>query len=271
MSAFASLLLLIFIAFLAMCVVAYGDYRVEQNRKARVKLQNLKAKIERLEDIVRVLEQLCENKMITTFINDDVIELYEEMIELSPKAPYLKAGHTNAKIRSNILNDASYPQQLERICGSDAQIARGRAYLKEAANILRRQQSEGKFSATEVQEFIQHLDWLHLQIFVVTNIAEGHKSFTRNNVLKANAFYKKAQKELVNSGHPDARRQQMIKQLADVLFGHRRSLDKQLMPEDEFNPIDPSTSEDDTSADLSDATIKNIQQDMKKIQQVKAG
>ena len=63
----------------------------------------------------------------------------------------------------------------------------------------------------------------------------------------------------------------MIKHVDDVLLGPRRSLDNQLMPEDEFNPIDPSTSEDDTSADLSDATIKNIQQDMKKIQQVKAG
>jgi hypothetical protein len=270
MSAFASLLLLVFIAFLAMCVVAYGNYKVEQNRKTRVKLQNLKAKIEQLEDIVRVLERLCDNKMITTYINDDIIELYEEMMELSPKTTHLKAGHTNAKIRSDILNDSSYPQQLDRICSSDAQIARSRAYLKEAANILRRQQSEAKFSVTEVQEFIQHLDWLHLQIFVITNIAEGHKAFSNNDVLKANAFYKKAQTELMRSVHPDARREQMIKQLADVLFGHRRSLDKQLMPEDEYNPIDPPHRKDDTSPDNSEATINSIQQNMKKIRQVKA-
>jgi hypothetical protein len=238
MSASASLLLLVFIAFLAMSVVAYGNYRVEQNRKTRVKLQNLKAKIEKIEDIVRVLERLCDNKMITTFVNDDVIELYEEMMELSPKASHIAANLTNARIRSDILNDGTYPQQLNRICNSDAQIARCRAYLKEATHILRRQHSEGKFSGTEAQEFIHHLNWLHLQIFVVTNIAEGHKAFARNHVLKANAFYKKAQAELVASRHPDARRQQMIKQLADVLFGHRRALDNQLMPEDEFNPID---------------------------------
>ncbi len=115
MSAFASLLLLFIIALLAMCVVAYSNYRVEQNRQTRVKLQNLKAKIERLEDIVLVLDRLCENRMITTLINDDVIELYEEMIELSPKTPYIKAGHTNAKIRSDILSDNSHPRHLDRI------------------------------------------------------------------------------------------------------------------------------------------------------------
>jgi hypothetical protein len=238
MSTFASLLLLIFIAFLAMCVVAYSNYRVEQNRRVRLKLQNYKRKIEQLEDILRVLDRLCENKMITTFINDDVIELYEKMMELSPKTPYIKAGHTNAKVRSNILSDVSHPQHIDRICSSDAQIARCRAYLKEAGNILRRQHSEGKFSSTEIQEFIQHLDWLYLQIFVVTNIAEGHKAFIGNDAIKANAFYKKAQTELVSSGHPDQRRQEMITQLADVLFGRRLSLDKRLMPEDGFNPTD---------------------------------
>ena len=64
----------------------------------------------------------------------------------------------------------------------------------------------------------------------------GHKAYGRQDVLTANAFYKKAQTELMRSGHPDERRHKMIKQMADVLFGRRRSLDKELMPEDEFNP-----------------------------------
>lgn len=271
MSAFASLLLLIFIALLAMCVVAYSNYRVEQNRKTRVKLQNLKTKIEQLEDIVMILDRLCENRMITTFINDDVIELYEEMIELSPKTPYIKAGLTNAKIRSDILSDDSNPRHLDRICSSDAQIARCRAYLKEASNVLKRQHSEGKFSATEIQDFTRHLDWLHLQIFVVSNIAEGHKAFSLGDMLKANAFYKKAQGELLSSGHPDERRQEMIKQLGDILFGRRLSLDKQLMPEDEFNPTDWPTSNDSAGLnDISDTT-NNIDHDKENRDQINVG
>jgi hypothetical protein len=270
MTAFASLLLLIFIASIAMCVVAYSNYRFEQNRKIRLKLQKLKSKVEQLEDIIRVLDRLCENKMITTFINDDVIELYERMIELSPNTPYIKGGHTNAKIRSDILSDASHPQHIDRICSSDAQIARCRAYLKEASNILRRQHSEGKFSATEIQEFTQHLEWLHLQIFVITNIAEGHKAFTRNDFLKANAFYKKAQNELLNSGHTDKRRQEMITQLADVLFGRRRYLDKRLMPEDEFNPTDEPIVDVNNDSKASDKAPNINHQDKGKVNQTKA-
>lgn len=250
MSAFASLLLFIFVALLSMCVVAYSNFKVEQNKKIRIKVQHHKAKIEQLEDIVIVLERLCSNKMITTFVNDDIIEIYEEMVELSPKAPYIKAGYSNAKMRSDILSDDSHPKQINRICTSDAQIARCRAYFQETLTILKKQNADGKFSATELQEFINELEWLDLQVFVITNIAEGHKAYTRNDILKANGFYKKAQTELLNSGHPDKRRHEMIKQIADILFGRRRFLDKSLMPEDEFNPTDALVTNDQNSGDI---------------------
>ncbi len=257
MSAFASLLLFIFVALLSMCVVAYSNYRVEQNKKIRAKIHQHKAKIEQLEDIVLVLDRLCNNKMITTFVNDDVIEIYEEMIELAPKTPYIKAGHSNAKMRSNILSDDSHPRQIDRICTSDAQIARCRAYLQETSNILKRQNSEGKFSATELQEFINELEWLHLQVFVITNIAEGHKAYTRNDILKANGFYKKAQTELLSSGHPDQRRHEMIKQIADLLFGRRRFLDKDLMPEDGFNPTDTPLTDEQNDGEEDSVTVNS--------------
>ncbi len=258
MSAFASLLLFIFVALLSMCVVAYSNYRVEQNKKIRVKIQHHKARIEQLEDIVLVLDRLCDNRMITTLINDDVIEIYEEMIELSPKTLYIKAGHTNAKMRSSVLSDDSHPKQIDRICTSDAQIARCRAYIQETSTILRRQNSEGKFSATELQEFINELNWLHLQVYVITNIAEGHKAYSRNDILKANGFYKKAQTELLGSGHPDERRHKMITQVADILFGRRRFLDKDLMPEDEFNPADASITEDKNGEDGEGVSSENM-------------
>ena len=35
---------------------------------------------------------------------------------------------------------------------------------------------------------------------------------------------------------PDEKRQKMISQMADVLFGRRKALDPELMPETEFNP-----------------------------------
>ncbi len=246
MSAFASLIMLVMIAVGAMGVVAYSNYKVEQAKKIRHRLQKHKVRVEELEDVVLALDQLCESRAIPRLVNDEVIDMYEEMIELDPKAVYLQAGFSNAKMRSEALSDELSPRDISRLCNSDARIARLRAYLTEASNILKKQHNQGKLSTTEMQNFVTELEWLYLQVYVISNIAQGHKAYTRQDILTANAFYKKAQTELISSGHPDERRHKMIKQLADVLFGRRKSLDTELMPEDEFNP-------ENTSAVLSEA------------------
>ena len=70
----------------------------------------------------------------------------------------------------------------------------------------------------------------------ISNIVQGHKAYEKQNILGANAFYKKAQSDLLQSPHPDERRHKMISQVADVLHGRRKFLDAELMPETEFNP-----------------------------------
>jgi hypothetical protein len=236
MSAFASLIFFIFIAVISMSAVAYANYKVDGAKQIRQRLQKYRGRVEEIEDIVMALDQLTETRAIPKIINDEVIELYEEMIGLDLKAGYLKAGLSNAKIRAEELSNESAQRHISRLCNSDAQIARLRAYLKEASNIIRKQHAVGKITTTELQEYVDELDWLHLQVYVVSNIVQGHKAYTRQDVLTANAFYKKAQAELMRSGHPDERRHKMIKQMADILFGRRKSLDQALMPEDEFNP-----------------------------------
>ena len=250
MSAFASLILFIIIAITSMSVVAYTNYKVEQTKKVRQRLQKYKIRVEELEDVVLALDQICETRLITKLINDEVIDIYDNMIELDPQAGYLKAGRSNAKVRSEELSDQAAPRSLSRLCNSDAQIARLQAYLNEACNILKKQHNHGKISPMELQDFTQELEWLYLQVYVVSNIAQGHKAYTKQDILTANAFYKKAQSELMRSGHPDERRHKMIKQLADVLFGRRKSLDSELMPEDEFNPenVIPTLSDEDQKA-----------------------
>jgi hypothetical protein len=108
--------------------------------------------------------------------------------------------------------------------------------LSESLAILRKQHAEGKISSSELQDFSSEIEWLQLQIKVISNIAEGHKAYAKQDILSANAFYKKAQSELMKSSHPDERRHKMISQMADILFGRRKSLDADLMPETEFNP-----------------------------------
>lgn len=236
MSAFASLILLTIIAALAMSVVAYSNYKVEQTKRVRHRLQKLRARAEELEDMVIALDQLCESRTICKLVNEEIIELYESMMEIDTTAGYLQAGHANAKIRSEELSNELASRKLSRLCNSDAQIARLRAYVKEACKIIRMQHSQGKLTSTELQDFTLELEWYDLQVYVISNIVQGHKAYSKQDILTANAFYKKAQTELMKSTHPDERRHKMIKQLSDVLFGRRKALDEDLMSESEFNP-----------------------------------
>jgi hypothetical protein len=139
-------------------------------------------------------------------------------------------------MRSNDLSDESAFRSVSRICKSDAQIARCHAYLAEATSILRKQQMENKISGPEMQSFALDIKWLQLQIKVISNVVQGHKAYSKQDILGANAFYKKAQNDLVRSAHPDKRRKKMITQMADIIFGRRKALDPDLMPEIEFNP-----------------------------------
>ncbi len=236
MSAFSSLIVLIIIAILAMSAVAYSNFLTEKRKQTSLRLEKMKIRVEELEDVVLALDSMCERRLLARLVNDEIIEIYEGMIHINPKAVYLNAGLSNAQMRSNELSDESGYRHVSRICKSDAQIARYTAYLTEALAILRKQHAGGKITGHEIQDFVLEIEWLQLQIKVVSNIVQGHKAYTKQDILTANAFYKKAQNELLRSSHPDERRHKMISQLSDVLFGRRKSIDEELMPEAEFNP-----------------------------------
>jgi hypothetical protein len=236
MDAFSSLILLILIAALSMSLVAYSNYLVEKKKRTTLKLESMKIRVEELEDVVLILDGLCEKRAIPKLVNDEIIHFYDMMIEINPKAGYLLAGLSNAQMRSNELSDESAHRSTSRVCKSDAQIARYNAYLGEALNILRKQHTEGKTTGQEMQDFTLEIQWLQLQVKVISNIVQGHKAYAKQNILGANAFYKKAQSDLLQASHPDPRRHKMISQMAEILHGHRKFLDTELMPEAEFNP-----------------------------------
>jgi hypothetical protein len=236
MTAFTSLLLLIAIAALSMSVVAYSNHLVAKAKEIAFRLEKMKVRVEELEDVVLILDGLCEKRIIPKLINDEIINYYQMMIEINSKATYLKAGLNNAEARAVELSNESSPRHISRVCKSDAQMARFQVYLSESLDILRRQHMNSKFSNQDFQSFSSEINWLQLQIKVISNIVQGHKAYAQHGVLKANGFYKRAQSELLKSSHPDPRRTEMIAQMTDVLFGRRKSLDAHLMPETDFNP-----------------------------------
>lgn len=235
-SAFTSLIFFIIIATTAMSIVAYANYKTQQAKKIRLQLQRLKFKTEELENVALSLDSICENRHIAKLVNDEVVDRYEYMLELDPKATFLKPGYNNAKMRQEELSRESSTRKVTSLCESDSQIARYHAYLNEGVNVIRKQHSKNRISTTEMGALIDQLRWSSLMIDVISNIAQGHKAYVNQDILSANSFYKIAQSELMRSSHPDPRRQEMIRQLADVLFGRRRALDTNLMPDDQYNP-----------------------------------
>jgi|GEM_PF-383180 len=236
MSAFFSLIFFTIIAAIAMAVVAYMNFKVEKDYKRREQLRLIKVRLEELEDMVIIIDSLCENRAICRLVNDEIVDLYHTMIELDPKAAYLQAGLTIAQTRAQEFANELPDRIISHLCHSDSQMARMKYYCQQVLKLLNQQHGKGTITMTELQSFTQELQWVILRIDVISYIAHGHKAYIKNDVLTANAFYKKAQTTLLRSNHKDERRPRMIKQVADILFGRRKSLDIDLMPETEFNP-----------------------------------
>ena len=236
MNAFISLIFFTIIAAISMAIVAYMNYKVAKDHKRREQSRFLKIRLEELEDMVIVIDSICENRAICRLVNDEIIDLYHKMIELDPKAAYLKAGLNIAQTRAQELSNESPDRVISHLCHSDSQMARMKHYCQQVTKLISQQQGKGNISMTELQAFTQELQWVILRVDVISYIAHGHKAYIKNDTLTANAFYKKAQTALMRSNHKDERRTRMIKQVADILFGRRRSLDIDLMPETEFNP-----------------------------------
>ena len=236
MSAFYSLIFLVIIAAISMAVVAYMNHKEENDLKRREKLRIYKLRLEELEDLVIAMDKLCDSRSIPRLVNEEIIELYTEMIELDLKAKYLQAGQSIAQTRAQELSEDSPDRLVTRLCHSDSQMAKMKHQCKQALHLMNQQHTKSKISSAELHSFTQELSWVILQIDVISYIAHGHKAYNKNDVLTANAFYKKAQTALLKSSHPDERRARLIKQVADLLFGRRKSIDEDLMPETEFNP-----------------------------------
>lgn len=262
MSAYSSLILLIIIMIASISVVAYSNYMVEKAKKTTLKVEKMKIYAEELEDVVLTLDSICEKRVIPKLINDAIIEHYLAMIDIAPQAGYLQAGLSNAQARAEAMSDNFMPRKINRACQSDAQIARYHAYLNEAQLILKQQKHEGKITAQDLEEMTLDIQWLKLQVTVITHIVQGHIAYTKQEASSARSFYKKAQNELLSSPHPDKRRQQMIDQLSAILSDKRRSLDEELMPETESNPdeqtdsnIDPPSNAAPQAVSQEDASL----------------
>ncbi len=236
MTASTSLILFAALAIISLLAVSWVDGREKRRKALSKKLKGLRQHISSTEELILEVDQMVESRAIAKLINDEIIEMILAMKNVNPEAGYLEASHQTAISRAEALNDESIAVPLDRLKDSDAQIARSKKTLEEAAGILRRQQVSGKLSFEEMNAFLSELSWGHLMVEVITLVGQGHKAQRRQDVLSSHAFYKKAQQLLMHSAHPDKRRHRFIKELSEMLANKRLTISEDIMPETHLNP-----------------------------------
>lgn len=244
-----SLIIFCAIAILSLLVVSIANQREERLRSRRIRLRKLKMRVDELETLLIHLTHLLENPDILIQINDEIVDMYQAMIDLDPNLPYLEAGLNTAQQRGSHLA-GNLPLKPKRLLESDVKIALAQKHLTEAAKVIRHRQAHAKISMEEMQLFVRELSYQHLMVDAISMIGQGHKALNKSNPLSAHAYYKKARQLLIQSTHSDSRRHQMIKELADILEGRRASISETLMPETYLNPDLQSQKTDQLLDDL---------------------
>lgn len=236
MSTVAIIVLLLTLAVMSLFVVNFVNSRETRRRLVTQKITSLRRRIAELEEMSASLEPLLESTQIPRAINDEIIVLIETIMKLDPSNEYMKPTLEAAKALSSDLALEKRSCQLMRALSSDAQVARCKFQLNEAARLVRRNQLAGRIDALEADTFIKELSWALMMIEVITYVNQGHVSIKQNDVLKAYGYYKHAQQTLIANPHSDQRRHRLIREVSDMLTNRRKALSEDLMPETANNP-----------------------------------
>ncbi|WP_075185365.1 hypothetical protein [Teredinibacter haidensis] len=220
----------------SLLVVSAVNQRQTRTRVISRKLGQMKRRADELEELAVTVDRLVNSPEIARHINDEVIDLITTMIQLDPTSQTLPVLRYNAEQLAEEMRNPARHREIYRLQESDANIARTLYQLTDTGRILRRRQAAGKLEVAQMEAFIGDLSWTHLMVGVVSHTIQGHKSMARGDVLRAYAFYKKAQQVALQSSTNDDRRHALIRELSELMSGQRKFLSPVLMPETEFNP-----------------------------------
>lgn len=232
-----STLVVIFVSIvlISLACVSSANNRQIRARLIAQRLEQLKRKTVDLEEISVALESLLGNTTATAEMIKEEIELFERMVQLSPKSQLLQLSLTNAKERLQLLADNTSHRTINRQFKSDAAIARAQYCLSEAGRIIQRRSAAGLIESTNQKHIIGEMIWARMMISITSFVGQGHKALSNGSNSKANAYYKKAMDVAHKTPINDERRLEIIRELGDMIQKKRTTLSSHLMPEDQTN------------------------------------
>ncbi|MDZ7923520.1 MAG: hypothetical protein U5M23_05555 [Marinagarivorans sp.] len=228
--------LLLGLAITSLLAVNFVNRQQTRRRLITQRAAQLRRLIAELEEMAATIEPLLESTQVPKVINDEIVHIIEQIIMLEPNNEYMQPALNAAKDLSEDLALEKRSCQLSRALSSDAQMARCKLQLNEAARLIRKIQLQGRLDALEAEAFVRELTWAQLICGVITFVNQGHVSLKQGDAVKAYGFYKNAQQALIATAHPDDRRHRFIREVSDILAGRRKALSIDLMPEADNNP-----------------------------------
>lgn len=226
------LVVLISLALIALFVVSAINRKQELENARRAKQRKLRIQVEAIVDVVNCLEKTVPNQMIAKLINDETIGLLQQILtlETGPKN-HIENSIRHAALRSEDLASGKSYTSASYQKDSDALITQTQVQLSEAVKILRHICAQGKISDAELEVYTGELSWAFLMVSVASFIAQGYKFSALEDRFSAQGYYQKAQGLLMESMHPNPLRVRMIKELSEIIEGSRKTMSRDLLPE----------------------------------------
>ena len=236
MSALGLVILFLVLASTALFIVSVINARQTRRKLVQQRLLQQRRKVADLEELAIALESLCGNTHIALLVFNEITDQLRGMIQLSPNSQSLDYSLNNALTRSQEIQAPNYHCKLQRLQESDAQIARAQFLLSEAGRVVRKRQTLGDIEVSQMNHYIAELAWARLMVGVISMTGQGHLALRRGNLLRAHAYYRKAQHIALESPISDERKHQFVRELGELLSDQRQSISENLMPETQCNP-----------------------------------
>lgn len=231
MSSISTLILFLALIMVSLLVVSAINQRQTRRRLIARKLLELKRRTTELDELASMIDSVVESPQIAGIVNDEAIDTIHAMLRLDPNSQALQVLLHSMQEKAHEFENLGRSREIYRLRESDAAIARTLYELNETGRILRRRQSAGKLEMAELETYIRDLAWSHLLVGVVSNVGQGQKCLERGDILRAHAFFKKAQQVAIKTSSTDERRHRLIKEATDLMNNRSKMLSQEFMPE----------------------------------------
>ena len=216
MSPLTALISLVVLLIAAVAGSTYAHYRQRAYVQRQQQVQYLRRHAEHYNEVASALAAMTTKREIAQLFNKFTVAYYEQILQIDPEAQFIVAALESAKA----FGQQGGEQRAEgegTTFNSEAEIARAQSYLNQAERLLRSMRDKGDIPSAVFDSYHQELRWLYLRCEVDSLINQGHLATQRKDRIKSLAFYQKAQNILKKSALADPRRQQLIKDIAQML------------------------------------------------------